>query len=293
MAGCHALAVPPYVGALVYIAILGPRGYVEDWLAALTGVDGRYLPLPDFFSLGGTAFALSLFTYPYVYLMAAAALRSFNPALEEHRPPQGTRSVARSGGSSCPFARRSAAVSSWSPSTYSDFGTVSLMRYDTFTSAIYQQFTHVSTLLGGLNPGDRTRPDHAGRALGARPFRGSQGLPDRIDMAAPQLKAGSLALCRVLFVLFVFALSLFIPIGILIYWTIDGLTDSSTASEVWSYSDHSIHTYAWNSLWTAGLAATSHSYRPAARAPGRTFQQSFHAGLRGFRKPVMPSPVWS
>ena len=85
---------------------------------------------------------------------------------------------------------------------------------------------------------------------------------------------------------------LFIPIGILIYWTIDGLTDSSTASEVWSYSDHSIYTYAWNSLWTAGLAATSRLYRPAARAPGRTFQQSFsHAGLRGFRKPVMPSGV--
>ncbi|HEX5940108.1 MAG TPA: hypothetical protein VFZ12_07080, partial [Dehalococcoidia bacterium] len=64
------LAVPPYVGALAYIALLGPRGYVEDWLSAITGIDGRDLPMPEFFGLGGAAFVLALFTYPYVYLLA-------------------------------------------------------------------------------------------------------------------------------------------------------------------------------------------------------------------------------
>ena len=58
------LAVPPYVGALAYIALLGPGGYVEDWLSAISGVEGRDLPMPEFFGLGGAAFVLAIFTYP-------------------------------------------------------------------------------------------------------------------------------------------------------------------------------------------------------------------------------------
>jgi iron(III) transport system permease protein len=255
------LAVPPYVGALVYIAVLGPRGYVEDWLATLTGTEGRDLPLPEFFSLGGTAFALSLFTYPYVYLMAAAALRSFNPALEEASAAAGHSTGATFRRVVLPLLRPAIGSGVLLVALYvlSDFGTVSLMRYDTFTSAIYQQFTArfdrsaasiLASVLVLITLG----------LLWAHALSEGRGryYQTASTWRPPQLiKLGRWRYVALSFVLAVFALSLFIPIGLLAYWTIDGLTDSSTASEVWSYSDHSIYTYAWNSLWTAGLAATA------------------------------------
>lgn len=254
------LSIPPYVGAIVYIAILGPRGYLEDGLSALTGIRGRDLPLPDYFSLGGTVFALTLFTYPYVYLMAAAALRSFNPVYEEAAAASGNSAIATFRRVVLPLLRPSIGAGVLLVALYvlSDFGTVSLMRYDTFTSAIYLQFTArfdrsaasvLSMVLVLL-----TLAVLYGQSISegkARYYQTTGGWrPPR------QVKLGAWRYPALAFVLLVVGLALFLPIGMLIYWTIDGLTDSSTASQVWSYSDDSIYTYAWNSLWTAGLAAT-------------------------------------
>jgi iron(III) transport system permease protein len=253
------LAVPPYVGALAYIALLGPGGYVEDWLSAITGVDGRDLPMPEFFGLGGAAFVLVIFTYPYVFLLAGAALRTSDRSLEVAAAAAGHGTLSTLRRVVLPLLTPAvgAGVLLVALYTLADFGEVSLMRYQTFTYAIYQQFTArfdrsaaamLSSVLVVLTilllwaqalSQSRRRYHQAGSSK-----------PPRV------VHLGRWRYPALAFVLLVMSLALFIPIGLLVYWTIDGLNDSSTVSQVWSYSDDSIYSYAWHSLWTSALAAT-------------------------------------
>ena len=69
------LVIPSYVAALVLLGALGPRGLAQQAL----GVE----ELPDIRGYWGALLALTLTTYPYVYLLCASALRSQDPALEE------------------------------------------------------------------------------------------------------------------------------------------------------------------------------------------------------------------
>jgi iron(III) transport system permease protein len=252
------LAVPPYVGALTYIALLGPGGYVEDWLSAITGVEGRDLPMPEFFGLGGATFVLVIFTYPYVYLLAAAALRVSDRSLEEVAAAAGHGNLSTLRRIVLPLLTPAIGAGVLLVALYAlaDFGEVTLMRYQTFTYAIYQQFTArfdrsaaamLSSVLVVLTIGllwaqTLTQNRRYHQMAGGKPPR--------------PVRLGRWRYAALGFVLLVLSLALFVPIGLLIYWTVDGLTDSSTLNEVWSYSDDSIYVYAWNSLWTAAVAAT-------------------------------------
>ena len=73
------LVIPSYVAALALLAALGPRGALQSTLAGPLGVER----LPDVTGLPGAVLALTLSTFPYVYLLTAAALRDLDPALEE------------------------------------------------------------------------------------------------------------------------------------------------------------------------------------------------------------------
>ncbi|MDP8944030.1 MAG: iron ABC transporter permease, partial [Actinomycetota bacterium] len=65
------LVVPSYVSALALIAALGPGGALRGAIEALPGVRGA----PEIYGLPGALLALTTSTYPYVYLLTAAALR--------------------------------------------------------------------------------------------------------------------------------------------------------------------------------------------------------------------------
>ena len=127
------LAVPPYVGAVTYADVLGPRGGLRD----LLGVES----LPSLFGFAGSALVLTLFTYPYVFLLAAAALRGLDPRLEEAARGLGRGRVAALVGTTARLALPALAGGSLLVALYvlSDFGTVSLLRFDTFTTVIYDE----------------------------------------------------------------------------------------------------------------------------------------------------------
>src|SRR5690606_17728576 len=55
------LAIPSYVGAMVFVAAFSPRGLVQGWLEPL-GVER----LPSIYGLPGAVLVLTLFTYPYL-----------------------------------------------------------------------------------------------------------------------------------------------------------------------------------------------------------------------------------
>jgi iron(III) transport system permease protein len=127
------LAIPPYVGSVTYGDVLGPRGGLRD----LLGVE----ELPSIFGFPGAALVLVLFTYPYVFLLAAAALRNLNPHMEEAARGLGRGALRVFFGTTMRLIAPSLAAGALLVGLYvlSDFGTVSLMRFQTFTTVIYEE----------------------------------------------------------------------------------------------------------------------------------------------------------
>jgi len=131
------LVVPSYVGALAFLGLSGNQGLLSRLLAAV-GLG----PLPVFSGFWAAWAALSLWNFNYVHLLAVPALRRMDPALEE---------AARGLGASrwrtfltvvLPQLRPALLSGMLLVGLYvlSDFGAVSLLRYETFTRAIYTQF---------------------------------------------------------------------------------------------------------------------------------------------------------
>lgn len=127
------LAIPAYVGSVTYGDVLGPRGGLRD----LLGVE----EIPSIFGFPGAALVLILFTYPYVFLLAAAALSTLNPHFEEAARGLGRGTLRVFFGTTMRLIAPSLAGGTLLVGLYvlSDFGTVSLMRFQTFTTVIYAE----------------------------------------------------------------------------------------------------------------------------------------------------------
>ncbi len=132
------LVVPSFVYALVAGTALGPRGLVQQGLEALIGVP----ELPSIYGFPGALLALALLTYPYVLLPTMAALRRLDPALEEVSRCLGRSALRTFATVTLPALRPSIAAGALLAALYtlSDFGAVSLLRYETFTAAIFVQY---------------------------------------------------------------------------------------------------------------------------------------------------------
>ena len=131
------LVIPTYVGGFLLISALGPKGLAQGMLEPL-GVTR----LPEIYGLPGAAATLILLSYPYVYLTTRAALLRMDPSLDES-----ARLLGHGAGSTffrltLPQLRPAIVSGSLLVSLYtlSDFGAVSLLRYESFTWAIYQQY---------------------------------------------------------------------------------------------------------------------------------------------------------
>ncbi|WP_443071547.1 ABC transporter permease [Streptomyces sp. WMMC940] len=113
------LAVPSYVTAFA-------------WLSAAPSLAG----------FTGSALALTLASFPYVYLPVAAALRGTDPGHEEVARSLGHGPLRTFLRVTLPQVRPAAAGGGLLVALYvlSDFGAVSLMRYDTFTRGIYTSY---------------------------------------------------------------------------------------------------------------------------------------------------------
>ncbi len=131
------VVIPSYVAGFVTVAALGPRGLVQQLLEPF-GV----VRLPEIYGFWGALLTLTLVRYPYVLLPVRAALSKMDPSLEES-----SRSLGKT-----PFQTftkvilpqmRPALVAGClltALTALADFGAVSLLRYETFTWAIYIQY---------------------------------------------------------------------------------------------------------------------------------------------------------
>lgn len=127
------LVIPSYVIAMTFISFAGPRGLFSD----LTGMG-----LPVVSGFVGAWLALSLSTYPYVFLITRAALRRIDPVLEEAAHGLGASGWRTFRTIVLPQLRPSIVAGAVLAALYtlSDFGAVSLMRFDVFTRVIYAQY---------------------------------------------------------------------------------------------------------------------------------------------------------
>lgn len=131
------LAIPTYVGGYAFIGAVGPRGILQGWLEPF-GVTS----LPSLYGFWGAWLVLTLFTYPYVLLTVRSALRGLDPSLEEASRTLGRGRWTTFRRVVLPQLRPSILSGSLLVALYtlSDFGAVSMLRFDSFTRAIFVQY---------------------------------------------------------------------------------------------------------------------------------------------------------
>lgn len=72
--------VPPFIGAMALLYVLGPTGLVNQAWMRLSGSPD---PLVGIYGSGGIVLAMTLYKYPIAYLTVLAGLDRVDPALEE------------------------------------------------------------------------------------------------------------------------------------------------------------------------------------------------------------------
>ena len=135
------LAIPSYVGGLAVVGALGPKGLLQEHVAGpLFGVD----LLPDIAGLPGATLTLALLSYPYVLLTVRGAVRGLDPSVEEAGRGLGRGPWVNFFLLVLPQLRPAIAAGALLVALYtlSDFGAVSLLRYEAL------QLLHLSAVRG-------------------------------------------------------------------------------------------------------------------------------------------------
>ncbi len=131
--GVLPLAVPGYVLAYVILGITGSYGTLARYLGVETQTLSGYW---------GALVALSLYTSPYLFLNLRAAMMRLDPTLEEAGQSLGYGQLQVFRRVTLPQLRPAYLAGALLVVLHvmGDFGVVSLMRFETFSLAIYVQF---------------------------------------------------------------------------------------------------------------------------------------------------------
>lgn len=243
------LVIPPYVGAVTYIIVFGPSGWMRDFWN-----DGPLQFLGDYslniYSFWGVFLVMTMFTYPYVFLIASASLRKMNRNYEEVARSQGMTTSQIFWKVNLPLLRPAIGAGAILISLYvlSDFGAIAMMRYVTFTAAIYYQragfdipsasvlslaLIVLTVIILWIESYSRRKNKFYQTSNTFRP---------------PEiLKLGRWKPFALVYVAGVFSMAVVLPIFVLVYWTVIGAGAGAI--------DASFFEYAWNSVQVSGLAA--------------------------------------
>ncbi len=132
------LAMPAYVVAYAYTDFLQYAGPLQAWLRDMFGLQGRLLP--EVRSLKGAVLVFTVALYPYVYLLARAALAERAVHLMEAARLLGAPLSRRIRSVALPLARPAVAagVALALMETLADYGVASYFGIQTFTAGIYK-----------------------------------------------------------------------------------------------------------------------------------------------------------
>lgn len=216
------LVVPTYVGAVALLAAFGARGVLVE-LEWITGFWGALV-------------ALTLSTFPYVLLPVRAALTGLDPAIEEAARALGDRPARAFFRAVLPQLRKAIAGGGLLVFLYvlSDFGAVSMLRYDTLTRGIFLEYRSsfdrapaavLGVLLVAL----------AGVAVAAeRRLRGSTPPVRNTGAIAlpPTVALGRWRWPAALAVVLVALAGVGLPIGTLLWWAAEGASEGGFGSRL-------------------------------------------------------------
>jgi len=222
------LVIPSYVIALSYLAASGPRGLIAD----ATGI-----PLPVVSGLPGAWLALTLSTYPYAFLIATAALRRFDPALEEAAAGLGASRARVFRTVTLPQLRPAMGAAALLVGLYtlSDFGAVSLMRFDAFTRVIYAQYsgrldrTPAAVLSVVLILIALTLILAEERSRGRAAYFSRRATRPLVPMHLERTGAAA----GYVFIAILVIVGVVLPVGVLVAWLLRGLAANQTVSVQW------------------------------------------------------------
>lgn len=279
------LVIPSYVGGFTLIAMFGPRGVLQELLSPF-GVER----LPSIYGFTGALWVLTLFTYPYIFMSIRAALHRFDPSLEEAARSLGFNGLQTFLRVTLPNLRPAITAGGLLVALYtlSDFGAVSLLRFNSFTRAIYVQYLSsfdrniasflslaliaftIILLLLERNSRGRGRP---------RYYRSSAGVAaPRKRIVLARRKWPALAFCGA-----VVMAALVLPTSVIFYWLLRGLASGESLAPVWTATLNSFRAGALAAVVAAVLGLPV-SYA-AVRMGGRLMSLAARAVYLGYGLP--------
>jgi iron(III) transport system permease protein len=242
------LVIPSYVAGFIIVAALGPKGMLQRLLEGPFGVER----LPDIYGFPGALLTIVIVSYPLVLISIQASLRGMDPSLEEASRSLGQVQWRTFRQVVLPQLRPAIASGALLVGLYTlrDFGAVSLLRYETFTWAIYLQYetSFDRTVAAGLSM------VLMGMALAILFIEGSARGKKQYHRTSTGIMKPTfrVQLGRWRWVAFAFCaiislLALFIPISVLVYWLVQGISKGESFHLVWEP--------AVNSIFASGIAA--------------------------------------
>lgn len=224
------LVIPSYVGAFALVGALGPRGMLQGALEPF-GVER----LPSIYGFWGAWLAITLFSYPYVFLSARAGLKQIDPALEEASATLGRSGLATFRHVTLPQLAPSILAGALLVALYtlSDFGAVSIMQYNVFTRAIYLRLS-LNLDLAALLSLVLVAFTVALLAVSARAERRTYPATGRTHRAPRRAALGRWQWAAVAFCAAVVALALVAPLGVMAYWLVNGVQHGETLRDVFA-----------------------------------------------------------
>jgi len=242
------LVIPSYVAGFIVVAALGPKGMLQRLLEGPFGVER----LPEIYGFPGALLTIVIVSYPLVLISLQASLRGIDPSLEE-----ASRSLGQSQWRTfrlvvLPQLRPAIASGALLVGLYTlrDFGAVSLLRYETFTWAIYLQYetSFDRTVAAGLSM------VLMGMALAilfieasARGKKQYHRTSTGIMRSPSPVQLGRWRWVACAFCALISMTALFIPISVLVYWLFQGVSRGEPFHLVWGP--------AINSVYASGIAA--------------------------------------
>ena len=247
--GVLPLAIPGYVMSYAFLGLGGYNGTLEQLLG---------MSVPRISGFWGSLLVLSLCTFPYLYLNLRTALLGMDQSIEE-----ASRSLGQDARSTftkvvLPQLRPAylAGTLLVSLHVFGDFGTVSLMRFETFSYALYLQYiaaydriyaAWLALMLLGLTT--------AALVLEYRLLK--KAIYHRLGRGAARartyLKLGSWKPVAYGFILLLLLVAIILPVTSIVYW-INQTAFESVAPRLWQSFFNSVKASAPAAILTTAMA---------------------------------------
>ena len=240
------LVIPSYIGAYLFASSLGPYGLLQQHLKHAFGVES----LPSIYGFWGATLTLTLLSYPYALLAVRGTLLRLDPAQEEAARSLGSDAWSAFWRVTWPLLRPSLGVGGLLVALYAlrDFGAVAIMRYDTFTSVIYNQYNSFNrsqaSILALVLVALTLVFIYAEAKLHRQAdyYQNENGSARKLQL----IELGYWRWPAACFCATIMAAALFLPAGVLGYWLVRGLMARETLSPLLGL--------AWNSIQASGAA---------------------------------------